>query len=153
VGGIDATFKGNRHIVFPGQLTWPYGPVWQLIRKNCTMRHGIDDYAFFRWIGPARDALLPSKLNEGGYNLSEEDRRFSARFARVRFGAETKPFSRTPEITTFFSDPGAKRLVDRACTSRHSTLDRVEQARNSEEGWRALLVDTRGCGARWLMRN
>ena len=25
----------------------PDGPVWEVIRKNCTACHGIDDYAFF----------------------------------------------------------------------------------------------------------
>ena len=25
----------------------PDGPVWQVIRKNCTQCHGIDDYAFY----------------------------------------------------------------------------------------------------------
>ena len=29
------------------QVTRPDGAVWQVIRKNCTACHGIDDYAFF----------------------------------------------------------------------------------------------------------
>ena len=67
-----------------------------------------------------------------------------------RFGPNTKPFPRTyipPEITTFFSDPEARRLLDRACKSCHG-LDRVEQARNSEERWRVLAVDMRERGAK-----
>ncbi len=32
----------------------PDGPVWEVIRKNCTACHGIDDYAFYR-IGSGPD--------------------------------------------------------------------------------------------------
>jgi hypothetical protein len=49
------------------------------------------------------------------------------------------------KIATFFSDPEARRLLDRSCTSCH-TLARVEQARNSEEAWRVSLVDMRERG-------
>jgi hypothetical protein len=68
----------------------------------------------------------------------------------MKFGPDTKPFPRTyipPEITTFFSDPEARRLLDRACTSCHE-LDRVERARNPEERWRVLVVDMRERGAK-----
>ena len=41
-----------------GRASWPEGrrgrrsngrtvPVWEVIRKNCTSCHGIDDYAFY----------------------------------------------------------------------------------------------------------
>ena len=39
-----------------------------------------------------------------------------------KFGPDAKPFPRTyvpAEITTFFSDPEARRLLNRACTSCH----------------------------------
>ena len=66
-----------------------------------------------------------------------------------KFGPETKPFPRTyipPEITTFFSDPEAHRLLDRACAKCHG-LERVETARNPEERWRVIAVDMRERGA------
>jgi len=131
------------------QLTRPDGPVWQVIRKNCTMCHGIDDYAFFALDRAGWQALLQAKHKDGGYTVAEDDRNLLLDWLAAKFGPETKPFPRTyipPEITTFFSDPEAKRLLDRACSSCH-TLARVEQARNSEEAWRVLLVDMRERGA------
>ena len=51
-----------------------------------------------------------------------------------------------PEITTFFSDPEARRLLNRACTKCHA-LDRIENTRNAAEAWRVVLVDMRERGA------
>ena len=132
------------------QVTRPDGPVWQVIRKNCTACHGIDDYAFFALGRAGWQALLDSKHKAGGAVLSGEDRNTLLDWLVTKFGPDTKPFPRTyipPEITTFFSDPEAKRLLDRACASCHP-LDRVEQARNSEERWRVLAVDMRERGAK-----
>jgi len=67
----------------------------------------------------------------------------------AKFGPDSKPFPRTyvpPEITTFFSDPEAKRLLDRACTKCHG-VDRVETSRYPEEQWRVIAVDMRERGA------
>lgn len=132
------------------QVTRPDGPVWQVIRKNCTLCHGIDDYAFFALDKPGWQALLESKHKAGDFVLSEQDRGILLDWLSVKFGPNTKPFPRTyipPEITTFFSDPEARRLLARACTSCHE-LDRVEKARNPEERWRVLVVDMRERGAK-----
>jgi hypothetical protein len=133
------------------QVTRPEGPVWQVIRKNCTSCHGIDDYAFFALDKTGWQSLIETKHKaSGGVALSDEDRNTLVDWLAVKFGPGTKPFPRTyipPEITTFFSDPEAKRLLDRACTSCHE-LDRVERARNPEERWRVLVVDMRERGAK-----
>jgi cytochrome c553 len=132
------------------QVTRPDGPVWQVIRKNCTLCHGIDDYAFFALDKPGWQALIEAKHKGGDVALSSEDRNILLDWLAVRFGPNTKPFPRTyipPEITTFFSDPEAKRLLTRACTSCHE-LDRVERARNPEDRWRVLVVDMRERGAK-----
>jgi cytochrome c5 len=131
------------------QVTRPDGPVWQVIRKNCTMCHGIDDYAFFALDRAGWQSLLENKHKTGGYALAETDRNLLLDWLVSKFGPETKPFPRTyipPEITTFFSDPEAKRLLDRACTKCHG-LDRIEQSRNAEERWRVIAVDMRERGA------
>jgi hypothetical protein len=133
------------------QVTRPDGPVWQVIRKNCTMCHGIDDYAFYALDKPGWDALLIAKHKDGGgYSLADPDRDTLLSWMVSKFGPESKPFPRTyipPEITTFFSDPEAKRLLDRACTKCHG-LERVESSRKPEEGWRVLAVDMRERGAK-----
>jgi hypothetical protein len=131
------------------QVIRPDGPVWQVIRKNCTACHGIDDYAFFALDRVGWQKLLESKHEAGDYQLSDADRDILLNWLVEKFGPDTKPFPRTyipPEITTFFSDPEAKRLLDRACTKCHG-LDRVQNERNPEERWRVILVDMRERGA------
>jgi hypothetical protein len=132
------------------QVSRPDGEVWNVIRKNCTRCHGIDDYAFFALDSSAWQALLESKHKlSGGFSLNDTDRKVLVDWLVSKFGPDTKPFPRTyipPEITTFFSDPEAHRLLERACTKCHG-LDRVEQSRYPEEHWRVLAVDIRERGA------
>ena len=132
------------------QITRPDGAVWQVIRKNCTSCHGIDDYAFFALDEAGWQSLLDSKHKAGDVVLTDADRNTLLDWLSVKFGPNTKPFPRTyipPEITTFFSDPEAKRLLDRACASCHP-LERVENARNPEERWRVIAVEMRERGAK-----
>ncbi len=132
------------------QVIRPDGPVWQVIRKHCTACHGIDDYAYYSLDRPGWQALIETKHKDGSAALSDEDRNTLLDWLGMRFGPDTKAFPRTyvpPEITTFFSDPEAKRLLDRACTSCHA-VDRVEQSRNPEERWRVIAIDMRERGAK-----
>lgn len=127
----------------------PEGPVWQVIRANCTACHGIDDYAFYAMDRAGWQKLIETKHKAGGATLSDGDRGVLLDWLASKFGPDTKPFPRTyipPEITTFFSDPEAKRLLNRACAKCHG-VDRVESARKAEEGWRVTLVDMRERGA------
>ena len=127
----------------------PDGAVWEVIRKNCVACHGIDDYAFYAQDRASWQKLIAEKHKFGDGELSEKDRNILLDWLAVKFSPETKPCPRTyipPEITIFFSDPEAKRLMDRACTRCHG-LDRVQGVRNAEEGWRATLVDMRERGA------
>jgi mono/diheme cytochrome c family protein len=131
------------------QVIRPDGAVWQVIRKNCTACHGIDDYAFHALDRIGWQKLIETKHKDGGGALSDADRNLLLDWLVQKFGPETKPFPRTyipPEITTFFSDPEAHRLLDRACTKCHG-LERVETARNPEERWRVIAVDMRERGA------
>ena len=128
----------------------PQGEVWRVIRANCTVCHGIDDYAFFALDKAGWEALIETKHKAGGVNLAVKDRDTLVEWLVSKFGPETKPFPRSyipPEITTFFSDPEAKRLLDRACTTCHG-IERVDQARFAEERWRVIAVDMRERGAK-----
>jgi len=145
---LSATAQVGRRAARP-KVQRPDGPVWQVIRKNCTACHGIDDYAFYAQDRAAWQKLLEARHKGSDVALSDADRSVLLDWLAVRFGPDTKPFPRTyipPEITTFFSDPEAKRLMNRACTQCHG-LDRVEGVRNAEEGWRVTLVDMRERGA------
>jgi mono/diheme cytochrome c family protein len=139
VGGRPARPKVQR----------PDGPVWDVLRKHCIDCHGIDDYAFYAQDRGAWDKLITDKHKAGGAEISASDRALVLDWLASKFGPGTKPFPRTyipPPVTTFFSDPEAKRLMDRACTKCHG-LERVEISRKAEEEWRATLVDMRERGA------
>ena len=132
------------------QVDRPSGPVWQVIRQHCTECHGIDDYPYYALDRAGWQNLIESKHKGGEANLSDQDRGLILDWVVSRFGPTSKPFPRTyipPEITTFFSDPEAKRLMDRACAQCHP-LDRVEKARYPEERWRVLCVEMREKGAK-----
>jgi hypothetical protein len=131
------------------RVQMPQGPVRDVIRKNCTACHGIDDYAFFALDRDGWQKLIETKHKPGDLTISTRDRSTLLDWMITKFGPETKPFPRSyvaPEITTFFSDPEAKRLLDRACTKCHD-IDRVNQARRTAEGWRVVSVDMRERGA------
>jgi len=127
----------------------PDGPVWEVIRDNCTACHGIDDYAFYAQDKAAWNKLIADKHKAGEADLKDSDRNLLLDWLASKFGPATKPFPRTyvpREITTFFSDPEAIRLLNRACTKCHG-LEQVRTARKAEEAWRVTLVDMRERGA------
>jgi hypothetical protein len=127
----------------------PDGAAWDVLRKHCIDCHGIDDYAFYAQDRAAWQKLIASKHKPGEGALAEADQSVLLDWLTSKFGPDTKPFPRTyipPEIKTFFSDPEARRMLNRACTTCHP-LDRVETARKAEEAWRVTLVDMRERGA------
>src|SRR5438105_3357350 len=115
----------------------PDGPVWQVIRKNCTQCHGIDDYAFYALDRAGWQSLLLTKhkspLAEGTPVLSDDDRDLLLDWLVAKFGPRSTPFPRTyvpPEITEFLSDAEALLVLNRSCVSCHG-LDRVMKSRFS----------------------
>lgn len=131
------------------RVQMPQGPVREIIRKNCTACHGIDDYAFFSLDRDGWEKLIQTKHKPGDLSIPDKDRGPLLDWIVSNFGPNKKPFPRTyiaPEITTFFSDPEANRLLDRACTKCHD-IDRINKERRTEEGWRVLAVDMRERGA------
>ncbi len=132
----------------------PDGPVWQVIRKNCTQCHGIDDYAFFALDRKGWQSLIETKhkppLAEGTPVLSEQEMKVLLDWLVSRFGAASTPFPRTyipPEITEFFSDPEAMLVLTRSCVSCHG-LDTVMNARHSYDEWRVISVQMKARGAK-----
>jgi len=126
----------------------PDGPVWTVIRTNCTSCHGIDDYAFYS-LDQAGWSTLIAEKHKPAIELPDADRAVLLGWLAERFGPNTKPFPRTyipPEITTFFSDPEAFRLMNRSCTRCHA-IDKVQASRKPADGWRVTLVDMRERGA------
>ena len=74
----------------------PDGLVWQVIHKNCTQCHGIDDYAFYALDRKGWQSLLESKhkspLAEGAPLLSGKDRDTLLDWLVMKFGPASTPF-------------------------------------------------------------
>ena len=132
------------------QVEPPKGPVRQVIFKNCTSCHGIDDYAYNALDRAGWTALIETKHKGLHVPIVEKDRDLLLDWVVAKFGPGSRPFPRSyvpPEITTFFSDPEAETLLGRACTSCH-VLDRVNEARYSPDRWRVVSLDMRQRGAK-----
>jgi len=140
IGGRPA-----RPVVIP-----PQGAVRQILFRNCTSCHGIDDYAFNALDRAAWDAYLTKKHDTFPVSIAAADRAQLLDWLASRVGPATKPFPRTyvvQEATTFFTDDEAQAVVKRACTSCHE-IEKVNAARFSAERWRVVAVDMRERGAR-----
>jgi mono/diheme cytochrome c family protein len=132
------------------QVVPPQGPVRQVIFKNCTSCHGIDDYAYNALDRAGWDAHITAKHREVNVPLAAEDKALLLDWLVMRFGPATKPFPRAyvaREVTTFFTDGEGEALLKRACTSCHG-IDRVNGARFAPERWRVVTVDMRERGAK-----
>jgi len=133
------------------QVKPPQGPVRSIIFKNCTSCHGIDDYAYNALDRDGWNRHLETKHTDGFVKLiSDADRGVLLDWLVSRFGPATKPFPRTyvaREVTTFFSDSEAEAVLALSCATCHA-LDRVNDARNSADGWRVVTLDMRERGAK-----
>ena len=132
------------------QVQPPKGPVRQVIFKNCTSCHGIDDYAYNALDRAGWNALIETKHKGMIVSLSDKDRDLLLDWIVSKFGPDSRRFPRAyvpPEITTFFTDAEAQTLLDRACKSCHG-LDRVNETRSSPDKWRVTALDMRERGAK-----
>ena len=132
------------------QVVPPQGPVRQIIFKNCTSCHGIDDYAYHALDKAAWSALIDDRHKSTPVKLAVADREQLVDWLVSKFGPGTRPFPRAyvpPEITTFFSDTEAQAVLARSCTTCHD-LERVNTGRFSPNRWRVLTVDMRERGAK-----
>jgi len=131
------------------QVKPPQGPARQVIFKYCTSCHGIDDYAYNALDRAGWDAHLAAKHRGIEVPLPAADRAILLDWLSERFGPGTKPFPRTyvpREVTTYLSDADAGALISRACSTCHG-VEKVNDARNSEESWRVTILDMRERGA------
>jgi len=131
------------------QVVRPDGPVWIVIQENCISCHGIDDYAYYGENKAGWAKVIDAKHQGMQVALKDADKDLLVDWLVQKFGPETKPFPRAyvpEEITEFFSDPEAYRLVNRACTKCHAS-DRIDKQRNAEDRWRAVVLDMRERGA------
>ena len=132
------------------QVIPPQGPVRQVIFKNCTSCHGIDDYAFNALDRSGWSTYIDTRHKNQKVSLASADRELLLDWLVSKFGPTTRPFPRAyvaQEVTTFFSDAEADDVLKRSCASCHE-LDRVNAARFSPDRWRVVTVDMRERGAK-----
>jgi len=72
-GPLATPVKAQRKVTRP-QILRPEGPVWDVIRKNCTACHGIDDYAFHALDRAGWQSLIESSHKTSPIALSDSDR-------------------------------------------------------------------------------
>src|SRR4026209_2829648 len=99
VAVISASFVAPVAAQFGGKATRPQveppkGPVRQVIFKNCTSCHGIDDYAYNALDRAGWTALLEAKHKNLATLIADTDRGVLLDWLTVRFGPNTKPFPR-----------------------------------------------------------
>jgi hypothetical protein len=131
------------------QVTPPDGPVWQVLRKNCSGCHGIDDNAFYALDRAGWQALLEAKHKGRKVEVAGKDQELLLDWLVSKFGPTTRPFPRSyvpPEITTFLTDLEGTRLMIRSCESCHD-LQVVNKSRFAADRWRVVLVTMRERGA------
>jgi hypothetical protein len=113
--------------------------------------HGIDDYALL-CVGSARLAEN-RRLDEGkGSCYYRQQPAVLLDWLVTKFGPDSKPYPkvRTRPILTFGDvaarDAAAKQFTAFVCRTCH-TLERVDNARFTEQEWRDILTDMKTKGA------
>ena len=132
------------------EVKLPSGPMRDVLRRNCSGCHGIDDYAYHAKDRAAWTSLIENFCVSRGAKFAGADRESILDYLVANFGPTAVPFPRTyipPVIDTFFSDTEANAFLDRTCVRCH-TLQRVtDGTRRSLEGWRINILNMRERGS------
>src|SRR5690242_10087136 len=92
LAALPLAAQGNR--ATRPKIERPDGPVWNVIRANCTACHGIDDYAFYSLDKAGWSKTITDKHKPGDFSLAGADRDLLLDYLAQRFGPNTKPFPR-----------------------------------------------------------
>src|SRR5207245_8695509 len=96
ISAVPAPSVGAQFLEKPTrpQVQTPKGPVRQVIFKNCTSCHGIDDYAYNALDRSGWNALIESKHGKMHVLLGDHDRDLLLYWLRAKFGPTTTQFTR-----------------------------------------------------------
>src|SRR5436190_18232658 len=101
---LAAPVAGQRGATRP-RVQMPQGTVREVIRRNCTSCHGIDEYAYYSLDESGWRNLIEEKHKASNLNVSKDDMSILTAWMVSKFGPTTKAFPRTyiaPEIKTYF---------------------------------------------------
>lgn len=150
-----AQFTRNTRATRP-DVKLPVGPVREVILRSCTACHGIDGYGYYALDREGWDEIVErmkttsSGLAQGAV-IADTDKAILLDWLVGQFGPESDPFPReyVARVLTeadFLGDESAEAIMSGTCEACH-TLDRVQEARASDEEWRALILSMIGRGA------
>ena len=91
-GAVAATPAGAQFLSKPTrpQVETPRGPVRQIILKNCSACHGIDDYAYNALDRAGWNALIDAKHNGQPVQIQGADREILLDWIVSRFGPSSR---------------------------------------------------------------
>lgn len=148
IDAAQAQFENNRRPPRP-DVTLPDGPARQVILRNCTKCHGIDEYGYYALDRAHWDAMIErmktakSGLAEGT-DISDADKEILLDWLVSEYGPDSEPLPRQYVIRPLedfelLDDARASELIETGCSECHS-VDTVLDANLTVEEWRLRLV-------------
>lgn len=158
---VQAQLRANTRPPRP-EVTLPEGPVREVILRNCTQCHGIDEYGYYamdrsRWNAVIDRMETASSGVVSGVKISDSDRELLLDWLIAEFGPETEPLDRQYVIRELAADEhldaaNARAMLETACNDCH-TLEPVRSADLDPEAWRARITRDMGRGAAILIED
>ncbi len=148
IDAAQAQFENNRRPPRP-DVTLPDGPARQVILRNCTKCHGIDEYGYYALDRAHWDAVIErmktakSGLAEGT-DISDADKEILLDWLVAEYGPDSEPLARQYVIRPLedfelLDDAGATELIQTGCSECHG-VDTVLDANLTVEEWRLRLM-------------
>ena len=148
IDAVQAQFENNRRPPRP-DVTLPDGPARQVILRNCTKCHGIDEYGYYALDRAHWNAIIErmktakSGLAEGT-DISDADKEILLDWLVAEYGLESEPLARQYVIRPLedfelLDDARATELIETGCSDCHSS-DTVLDANLTVEEWRLRLM-------------
>ena len=148
IDAAQAQFENNRRPPRP-DVTLPDGPARQVILRNCTKCHGIDEYGYYALDRAHWDAVIErmktakSGLAEGT-DISDADKEILLDWLVAEYGPDSEPLPRQYVIRPLedfelLNDARASELLETGCSECHS-VDTVLDATLTVEEWRLRLM-------------
>ncbi len=148
IDAAQAQFENNRRPPRP-DVTLPDGSARQVILRNCTKCHGIDEYGYYALDRAHWNAVIErmktakSGLAEGT-DISDADKEILLDWLVAEFGPDSEPLARQYVIRPLedfelLDDARATELLETGCSECHS-VDTVLDANLTVEEWRLRLM-------------
>jgi cytochrome c5 len=144
------------------EVTLPEGEVRQVILKNCTQCHGIDEYGYYA-MGRERWASVIERMKTAksgvveGTSITAPETELLLDWLAAEFGPDSTPMAREyviPELTSdeFLDDTQAQTALASACQECHG-LETITAASLDAAQWRQRITKEISRGAALLIED